>query len=489
MTAFIMAAQLIAGLSILVLVHEFGHFIFARIFGIRVNKFYIFFNPKISLIKCKKINGKLRWKFFSKNLPDMELKVDESGNPVLDAKGKKQYKPIDVSTLNDSDWRKHPEHTEYGMGWLPLGGYCQIAGMIDETQSIDNLASEPQIWEFRSKPAWQRLLVVLGGVLINLLVGVSLFAVILGVYEKNYLPNEAVTDGIYAYEAARNVGFKSGDKIVNIDGRSVERFQDASSAKIFFGAIVSVERKGKIMDIVIGGNAYGLLKTGQEFFNATNFPFRIDTIIPEMPAAKAGLIKGDQILSINDSIYITSWGSFSEHIRHFPNQEITLSLLRNQDTLQKTLKLDSTSLIGISMLTYPYSLKSYNFGQALKYGWKDAMTMLTLNIKGLKKVVSGEEKAKDSVSGPIGIAQIYGGEWIWAKFWYITGLLSLILAFMNILPIPGLDGGFVLFTLIEMIIGRKLPDKFMEYALTFGWILLMLLMIFVFGNDIFKLFQ
>ncbi|MDX9890739.1 MAG: site-2 protease family protein, partial [Bacteroidales bacterium] len=290
-------------------------------------------------------------------------------------------------------------------------------------------------------------------------------------------------------EAARNVGLKSGDKIVNIDGRSVERFQDASSAKIFFGAIVSVERKGKIMDIVIGENAYGLLKTGQEFFNATNFPFRIDTIIPEMPAAKAGLIKGDQILSINDSIYITSWGSFSEHIRHFPNQEITLSLLRNQDTLQKTLKLDSTSLIGISMLTYPYSLKSYNFGQALKYGWKDAMTMLTLNIKGLKKVVSGEEKAKDSVSGPIGIAQIYGGEWIWAKFWYITGLLSLILAFMNILPIPGLDGGFVLFTLIEMIIGRKLPDKFMEYALTFGWILLMLLMIFVFGNDIFKLFQ
>ncbi|HOS16321.1 MAG TPA: RIP metalloprotease RseP [Bacteroidales bacterium] len=489
MTAFIMAAQLILGLSILVLVHEFGHFITARIFGIRVNKFYIFFNPKISLIKCKKIDGKLRWKFFSKNLPDMELVVDEAGKPVLDAKGKKQYKSIDVSTLNDSDWRKHPEHTEYGMGWLPLGGYCQIAGMIDETQSIDNLASEPQPWEFRSKPAWQRLIVVSGGVIINLVVGVLLFALILGAYEKQYLPNQAVVDGIYAYEPARTLGFQSGDKIVNIDGKPVERFQDASSAKIFFGAIVTVEREGKLMDIVIAENAYNLLKSGKEFFNATNFPFKIDTLLAGMPAVNAGILKGDKIIAINDSINIHSWGSFSENIRRFPNQDVILTVLRNNDTLKKTVSLDSTSLIGISMTTYPYTLKSYSFGQALSYGWKDAMTMLSLNIKGLKKVVSGEEKAKDSVSGPIGIAQIYGGEWIWAKFWYITGLLSLILAFMNILPIPGLDGGFVLFTLIEMIIGRKLPDKFMEYALTVGWLLLMLLMIFVFGNDIFKLFQ
>lgn len=488
MTGFIMAAQLILGLSFLVLVHELGHFIAARIFGIRVNKFYIFFNPKFSLVKCKKINGKLRWKFFTKNLSDTELMLDESNNPILDEKGKKKFKSIDISTLDDKDWRKHPENTEYGMGWLPLGGYCQIAGMIDETQSIDNLASEPQQWEFRAKPAWQRLIVVLGGVTINLLIGVLLFAIILGVYEKEYLPNNAVSDGIYAYQPARELGFQSGDKIISVQGETPVRFQDAVSSKMFFGAIVTVERNHKTIDIVVGENAYQLLKTESNFIKPTNFPFVIDSVIPDRAADAADILKGDVILSINDSISITSWGSFSENIRKFPNQQVELCLLRNQDTLIKNLLLDSAGESGIAILNYPYQLKKYSFAESFKYGWKDAMTMLTLNIKGLKKIVSGEEKATESVSGPIGIAQIYGGEWIWAKFWYITGLLSLILAFMNILPIPGLDGGYVLFTLIELIIGRKLPDKFMEYALTFGWILLMLLMIFVFGNDIFKLF-
>lgn len=488
MTGFIMAAQLILGLSFLVLVHEFGHFIAARIFGIRINKFYIFFNPKISFVKCKKVNGKLHWKFFKKNLPDTELVVDGLNNPVLDEKGKKTYKSIDISKLDDSDWRKHPDNTEYGLGWLPLGGYCQIAGMIDETQSKDNLPSEPQHWEFRSKPAWQRLIVVMGGVTINLIVGVLLFAMILGVYEKEYLPNKEVTHGIYAFESARNLGFQSGDKIVSVQGESVERFQDAISSKIFFGSIVTVERNNKKMDIVIGENAFQLLKQGNDFIKPVNFPFSIDTVLPNKAADKAGLQKGDITISINDSIPVSTWGSFAENIRKFPNQEVTLTICRNQDTLIKKLTLDSLSQSGIAIADYPYKLKKYSLGQAFKYGWQDAMTMLTLNIKGLKKVVSGEEKATESVSGPIGIAQIYGGQWIWAKFWYITGLLSLILAFMNILPIPGLDGGYVLFTLIELIIGRKLPEKFMEYALTVGWVLLMLLMIFVFGNDIFKLF-
>ena len=489
MTGFIMAAQLILGLSFLVLIHEFGHFIAARIFGIRVNKFYIFFNPKISFIKCKKINGKWHWKFFSKNLPDTEAILDEDGDPLLDEKGKKKYKSIDISKLDDSDWRKHPETTEYGLGWLPLGGYCQIAGMIDETQSIDNLASEPQPWEFRSKKAWQRLIVVLGGVTINLIVGVLLFAMILGAYEKQYLPNKAVTDGIYAYEAARKIGFQNGDKIVSIQGKSIERFQDAVSPQIFFGSIVTVERNGKTMDIVVGEDAYHLLKKGDNFIKPNNFSFTVDTVLEGKYADKGGIMKGDKILAINDSILISTWGSFEENINNFANKTVTITLIRGLDTLKKSTQVDSLGKCGIGIIDFPYTLKRYGVGQSFAYGWKDAMSMLSLNIKGLKKVINGTENARESLSGPIGIAQIYGGEWIWSKFWYITGLLSLILAFMNVLPIPGLDGGYVLFTLIEIIIGRKLPDKFMEYALTVGWILLMLLMIFVFGNDIFKLFK
>lgn len=488
MMGFIMAAQLILGLSFLVLIHEFGHFITARMFGIRVNKFYIFFNPKFSLVKFKKINGKLKWKFFSKNLPDTELETDYKGDPLLDEKGRKKYKTINTEELDDNDWRKHPENTEYGIGWLPLGGYCQIAGMVDETQSIENLATEPQSWEFRSKPAWQRLIVVLGGVIVNLVVGVLLFAMILGVYEKEYLPNKAIVDGIYAYESARSLGFKSGDKIISVQGKSVERFQDAISAQMLFGAIVSVERDGKTMDLVIKDDAYQLLKGGDEFIKPLNFPFTIDTVIKDKPADRAGLLKGDKVLYLNDSINIYSWGFFEETLREYASQPIDLTLLRGNDTLNKSLVVDSMGKCGIGITDFPYHTQAYNFGQILVYGWKDAIGMLSLNVKGLKKIVTGKENASESVAGPIGIAKIYGGQWIWMKFWYITGILSLILAFMNILPIPGLDGGFVLFTLIEMIIGRKLPDKFMEYALTVGWIILMALMIFVFGNDIFKLF-
>ncbi len=489
MTGLIMTAQLILGLSFLVMIHEFGHFIAARIFGIRVNKFYIFFNPKFSIFKCKKINGKMHWKFFYKNLPDTEVVLDEEGNPLLDEKGKKKHKNIDISKLEDSDWRKHPDNTEYGLGWLPLGGYCQIAGMIDETQSIENLASEPQSWEFRSKPAWQRLIVVLGGVTINLIVGVLLFAMILGCYEKAYLPNKAVTDGIYAYEAARKVGFETGDKIIQVQGKPVERFQDAVSAEMFFGAIVTVDRQGKNLDVVLGDDAYNLLKNGNDFIKPSNFAFKIDTVLKGNRAEQAGILKGDKILAINDTIAVSSWGYFEENLQKYPNQKVALTLLRGQDTMRKTLMIDSNGKCGVGIINSPYTYQPYNIGQIVKYGLKDAISMLSLNIKGLGKVISGKEKARESVSGPIGIAKIYGGEFIGAKFWYITGILSLILAFMNVLPIPGLDGGYVLFTLIEMIIGRKLPDKFMEYALTIGWVLLMALMIFVFGNDIFKLFR
>jgi regulator of sigma E protease len=490
MTVFVMIAQLILGLALLVFVHELGHFFAARAFKIRVPKFYLFFNPTFSIMRCKKVNGKLRFKFFAKNLPDMEAQVDENNQPVLDEKGKPKYQLINLDALPEDDWRKYPENTEYGIGWLPLGGYCQIAGMIDETQSVENMASEPQPWEYRSKPAWQRLIVILAGVMVNLVIGVLLFAMVIGRYEKIYLPNDAVTDGIYAFQAARDLGFESGDKIISIDGKKPERFKDAISPKLFFGAMVEVERNGQKRDIVIGKDAYEILKGSRgRFIEAANYPTTIDSIIKDMPAYYAGIQKGDKIISINDTVPTPSWGAVVENIQKFSGQHIEMAVLRNHDTIQMELTPDSTGTIGIYSSGIPYHLQPYSLGQTFSYGWKDAMGSIWLNIKGLGKIFSGEEKATESLSGPIGIAQIYGGVWDWKRFWSITGLLSLILAFMNVLPIPGLDGGHAIFTLVELITGRKVSDKVLQSAQTIGMLLLFLLMFFVIFNDIFKLFM
>jgi regulator of sigma E protease len=484
-----MIAQLILGLAFLVFVHELGHFLIARMFKIRVPKFYLFFNPAISILRCKMVNGKFRCKFFTRNLPATQPKRNEEGNVMLDEKGKPIHVPVDVDALADNDWRKYPDNTEYGIGWLPLGGYCQIAGMIDETQSVDNSPKEPQPWEYRSKPAWQRLLVVLGGVMVNLIVGVLLFALVIGKYEKEYLPNAAVTDGIYAYKAAEEVNFRSGDKIISVNGTVTERFSDAISPKMYFGAIVQVERDGKLIDIVVNDDAYNKWKGSKgRFIDASNYPAVIDSVFENTAASQAGMQKGDRILSINDSMPIPSWGKLYETIRLFPSQPIEVAILRAGDTLHRALTPDSSGLIGVASLNIPYPLQSYSLGQTFVYGWKDAMTMLTLNIKGLGKVISGKENARESLAGPIGIAQIYGGVWRWEKFWHITGLLSLVLAFMNVLPIPGLDGGHAIFACVELVTRRKVSDKVLQYAQTVGMLLLLLLMLFIIGNDIFKLF-
>ena len=488
MSAFVMIAQLILGLALLVFVHELGHFAAAKMFGVRVPKFYLFFNPGISIVRCKKVNGKLRFKFFAKNTADMEAELDAEGNPVLNEKGKPKQKLIDVASLSEDDWRKYPENTEYGFGWLPLGGYCQMSGMIDETQSISNMPSEPQVWEYRSKPAWQRLIIVLGGIIVNLITGVLLFALVIGKYEKAYIPNEAVTDGIYAYQAARDMGFQSGDKIISIDGKKPERFKDAINPNMYFGSIVTVERDGVPMDIVIDEDAYKMFKQTKDIIDCLNFPATVDSVIEGKPAQLAGIEKGDKILAINDTFLIFSYGTLFENIRSFANQQISVSCLRNEDTVCIAVTPDSLGL-GIFPLKPTYELKEYSFGQTLTYGWKDAMSNLMLNIKGIGKIISGKEKASESLSGPIGIAKIYGDVWDWKRFWYITALLSLVLAFMNVLPVPGLDGGHAIFAFIEMLTGRKVSDKVLQHAQTIGMLLLLLLMAFAIGNDIFKLFK
>ncbi len=437
MNILIMVGQLILGLSILVILHELGHFLAARAFKIRVEKFYLFFDAG-------------NFKLFS-------FKKGE---------------------------------TEYGIGWLPLGGYVKISGMIDESMDKEQLKLPPQPWEFRSRPAWQRLIVMVAGVFVNLILGILIFGFTLLQYEKSYLPlSEVNKDGIYASSKGKEIGFETGDKIISINGKPIERFKDAQSVDVLFGSTFEVERNGKIVSVEIPEDFYRseASSRGVRFIEPLNFPFRIDSVFPGLPAANAGLAKSDKMLKI-DSIEIKSYGQFKELISTSAGRELTIQVLRGNDTLQKQLTVDSSGIIGI-LASIPYTQTPYDFGKALSYGYKDAMDMLSANIKGLGKIISGEEKASESLQGPIGIAQIYGSQWIWAKFWYITGLLSLILAFMNILPIPALDGGHVLFLLIEIVTRRKPSDKVLEYAQMAGMIILLGIMVFAIGNDIMRIFR
>jgi len=432
-----MAAQLLLGLSILVILHEFGHFIAARAFGIKVEKFFLFF----------------------------------------DAWGIKLFK------LKRGD-------TEYGIGWLPLGGYVKIAGMIDESMDREQMKKPPESWEFRSKPAWQRLIVMVSGVLMNLILGIIIFSLILLRFEKQYLPNSEIKDGVYAYKLGRDIGFQSGDNVIAINGKAFERFKDVHSTNVMLGAIITVERNGEQIDIIVPDTFYRTISKADRGYivEPLNFEFTLDSIILESNAEKAGLKKNDRILSFGDTA-IYSWGAFNETVYNSPGKNTIIKVLRSNDTLDLKITVDSNGAIGVFRSPIPYNLKKYTLGKAFKYGYKDAVEILVANIRGFGKILSGKEDASESVMGPIGIAKIYGAVWEWHKFWVITGLLSLILAFMNILPIPALDGGHVIFLTIETVTRRKFSDKFMEKVQIVGMVILISLMVLVIGNDIFKLFK
>lgn len=433
MNGLVMAAQLLLGLSILVLLHEFGHFIAARAFGIRVEKFYLFF----------------------------------------DAWG------IKLFSFKKGD-------TEYGIGWLPLGGYVKISGMIDESMDKEQMKLPPQPWEFRAKPAWQRLIVMIGGVTMNVILGIAIYTYILLHYSEKYLPVENVKNGVYAYELGREAGFETGDKIVSFNGEKVERFEDLLSSKVLFGGTVTVDRSGKLVDIYVPDNLYRTVgKKGKgRFIDAHNIDFAIDSVVKGSAAEKAGLKKGDKIISVNDTATNT-YGAFREMIMDKKNQTVALKISRDNSVIPVTAQLDSDAVLGI-FADLDYTFKNYTLNSALKYGSSDAVETLVANAKGLKKIFTGEEDARESLQGPIGIATIYGSVWEWHRFWIITGLLSMVLAFMNILPIPALDGGHVIFLLVETVTGKKFSDKFMERAQVAGMIVLISLMIFATGNDIWK---
>lgn len=434
-----MAAQLIAGLSILVILHELGHFLAARAFGIKVEKFYLFFDA-------------WGFKFFSFKVGD----------------------------------------TEYGLGWLPLGGYVKIAGMIDESMDVEQMKQPAQDWEFRSKPAWQRLIVMLGGVTVNVILGIFIFWMLTFSYGDSYIPNAEAKHGIVAYDLAKEIGLKSGDKVMAINGKPLEKYSDLWSSDIVLGSgVLDVFRNDQTIKIRIPSNFIEKISDKGRSNYIDDIPrilSVIDTVTPGNNAEKAGFKKGDQFISANDSsvMYMDELKLF---LKSNASKTVNFKVLRAQDTVSISSVISAEGTLGFApKIDFELKHIDYGFFEALPIGVSKAWSTLSDNVKGLAKVVKGEVKATKAIQGPIGIASIYGATFNWFKFWMLTGVLSMILAFMNILPIPALDGGHSVFLIIEMIIGRPLSDKFMERAQMIGFFILIGLMVFAFGNDLWKLF-
>ncbi len=357
--------------------------------------------------------------------------------------------------------------------------------MIDESMDKEQMKKPPQPWEFRSKPAWQRLIVMLAGVFMNVVLGVLILTFLHLHYNKSYTQLSAVEEGIYPSEYAMQIGFQKGDIITHIDGKPIIRGEDLGSTHMFFGESVDILRNGNPQTITLPDTLYShIVKGNHNFISLTNFAPIVESVVSQN-AKNAGLLPNDQIVKINETP-VNAFGDLSTILQHEKGNNITLNVLRNDSIVKLHTLVDTTGRIGFAVKIPEFPQVKYTFFSAMKYGWKDAFEAIRANAKGLGKVFTGQEKATDSLQGPIGIAKIFGGTWHWQRFWYLSAIISMVLAFMNILPIPALDGGHALFTVIEMIIGRKLPDKFMEVVQVIGLILVLGLMVFIIGNDLFN---
>lgn len=454
-TFLIRALQLIASLSILIVIHEFGHFLFARLSGTRVERFYLFFNPGFSLMRFKKVNGKIEFDFLSKNEPE--------------------------------HWKNYPESTVWGLGWLPLGGYCSISGMVDETQSLEDLAAEPQSWEFRTKKPFPRLMIMAGGVLFNFILALMLYSMILGIWGKSYLPVQNVPLGMDFSAPAHHAGFQDGDILLSADDFSIEQFNDESFRAVVEASQVKVLRQGDTAVVNIPDDFMQQLMAAKQGFASFRFPAVIKDLMPKSPGQKAGLLAGDSLVAIQ-GIPTVTFTDFATTIKQFKDSTVTISYYRQGLAGQALVALDSTAMVGFSAMM-PFDLYetkdiAYNFWQSIPAGVQLAWSKLS-GYAGDMKYVFTKEGAQ-SLGGFGAIAGMFPAQWNWRVFWETTAFLSVVLAFMNILPIPGLDGGHILFLLVEWISGRKPSDKFLERAQTVGMILLFALLIYANGNDLIR---
>lgn len=438
-----MAAQLLLGLSILVGLHELGHLLTAKLFGMRVEQYYIGFPPKL-----------------------FGFRYGE---------------------------------TEYNLGAIPLGGFVKISGMVDESLDTKTLSEEPEPWEFRSKPAWQRLIVMMGGIIVNVITGIVIFVILTYRYGDTYVPREAVLEnGIVAYELGQEIGLETGDKVLEVNGHSYDKFSDLFSPNVLLSdnGHYLVERNGKSVEVPI---PRGFLDKFSEKEAADRFidirrPFSVGQVQAGSNAAKGGLKEGDRILSINNQP-VQYYDQFEAVKQASKGKEVSLQVANSSGEAEasvgtpRTLKVEvaDDGILGfIPEWRFDIARTEYTLAEALPKGAEAAFEVVWINIRALGKIFSGDVSASKSISGPIGIAQIFGGTWDWMRFWRITGLLSMVLAFMNFLPIPALDGGHVAFLTYEMVSGRKPSDKFLEGAQKVGMVLLLSLMVFAIFNDIFK---
>jgi regulator of sigma E protease len=444
MTIFIKILQLIMSLSILVIVHESGHFILAKLFKTRVEKFYLFFDPWFALFKFKK------------------------------------------------------GETEYGIGWLPLGGYVKISGMIDESMDKEAMKLPPQPYEFRSKTSWQRLLIMTGGVVFNFILAILIYVLVLFGWGETYLPTANVKYGIVTDSVGLSIGLRNGDKLLTVDNKHVENFLEIPADIVYNNRkTIQVERNGEVINIEIPKEFIPkMLKgKGQISYRTPFSPMIINAFQKESPSRISGVLPGDTVIGI-DSMQFTYSDEFQKYLLENRNKQVVLNLLRKGN--KENITVTPTALGSLGIVYYPrksltqiFELKTikYGFFQSIPAGINKGFKTVADYLKQFKLLFSKHSKAYESLGGFITIGNIFPGVWDWQAFWNLTAFLSIILAVMNILPIPALDGGHVMFLLFEVITGRKPSDKFLEYAQIVGMILLLSLLVFANGNDILRLIR
>jgi len=448
MEILIKASQFILSLSLLIVLHELGHFIPAKLFKTRVEKFYLFFDYKFSIFK-KKIG-----------------------------------------------------ETVYGIGWIPLGGYVKISGMIDESMDTEQLQEEPKPWEFRSKPAWQRLIIMLGGVFVNFILGIFIYIMLMYSYGEKYLPNENVTDGVWVQDSlAVSLGLQNGDKILSVDGKEIKKFSDIT-IEFINGSTYTIDRNGLIIEkelpidfidkLISRGKNAGMIVRPRS-------PFMFAEFQENSPNANSELLDKDIVIAINDQP-LKYQDEVQDILQQNKGEEISITVKRGTENKTFNVAVSDKGTLGIVIygmdfsdlekLGY-YNLAdvNYSFAAAIPAGINKSYETLTNYVKQLKKIFNPSTGAYKGLGGFISIGSIFPSTWSAESFWNITAFLSIMLGFMNLLPIPALDGGHVVFTLWEMITGKKPSDKFLEYAQVTGFILLIALLLFANGNDVFRLFQ
>ena len=465
------ALQLIVALVILVTVHEFGHYIFARIFGIKVNRFYLFFNPGFSLLKWNPMKGTLQILSKDDNHALATVRVGREHQPRPDGK---------------PTWRD----TVYGLGWLPLGGYCDIAGMVDETKSAKDLAAEPQPWEFRSKAAWKRLLVMVAGVLFNFLLAIAIYIGIAFHWGERVVPFSAMTEGMDFTEPMQKAGFRNGDILLQLNGEDIDPTESSATWDMIQpGTRVTVLRDHRdSITITATDELLNDVVERNEAFMSMRVPAIVEMTMSGEGADRARLHKGDRVVKVgNDTT--PSLTEFLPAIAAHAGQTPTVHIVRNGQNINMPVEVNDDGKIGIQLRSpvdiFDVTDVQYSFFESIPQGWKKGTDQLATYVSSLKLIFT--KSGAKSVGGFGTLGNLFPEKWNWYSFWQIAAFLSVILAFMNIIPIPALDGGYTLFLLVEIVTRRKPTERFLEVANMIGMGFLLLLLVYANLNDVMRL--